>query len=167
MYILRKKVQKLKNITFLHFITIFYNFARKTKTGWAPMVLKPILEIRNVNDVFVYVCCTFLKINSLSWLIYLCLKNEGFLNFNWVLLVKNLEWIRVSYDPGGYLYLYNSHILRKGLLQHSEIDYKFAWGNEVSVSSKPFFLHKILTTSDNRVFLSAIWLIHINFWTII
>ena len=33
MFILRKKAQKLKNITFLHFMTTFYHIALKVQTG--------------------------------------------------------------------------------------------------------------------------------------
>lgn len=52
MYILRKKAQKLKNITFLYFMAIFHNFAFKVEIGWATRVFNPILEIKNVNDVY-------------------------------------------------------------------------------------------------------------------
>ena len=55
MYILKKRVRKLKNMTFLHFMTIFHNFAFKIETGRAKRVVKPILGTRNVNDVCMHV----------------------------------------------------------------------------------------------------------------
>ena len=44
MHILRKRVWKLENILFLHFMTTFHNFAFKLETTWAKMVFKPISE---------------------------------------------------------------------------------------------------------------------------
>ena len=44
-------VQKLKNITFLQFMTSFHNFALEVETGRVGRVFKPILETRNVSDV--------------------------------------------------------------------------------------------------------------------
>ena len=42
-------------MTFLHFMTIFHNFAFKIETGRAKRVVKPILGTRNVNDVCMHV----------------------------------------------------------------------------------------------------------------
>ena len=55
MYILRKRPQKLKNITFLHFMTTFRSVALKVEIGRAATVFKPVLETRTVNDVYHYV----------------------------------------------------------------------------------------------------------------
>ena len=82
-----KKGPKVKK----HKILKFHNFVLKPKTGWATTVLKPILETRNVNDVYVYVWCTFLNTNSFLWLLYSCLKNEWFLNFSLVLFIQTLR----------------------------------------------------------------------------
>ena len=49
-YILRKIVQKLRNILFLHLMNTFHKFC--LKTGWVTTALMPIFKTRNVNDVF-------------------------------------------------------------------------------------------------------------------
>ena len=51
----RERAWKLKNISFFHFMTTFYNFALKIETSIAKRVVKPISETRNFNDVIVYV----------------------------------------------------------------------------------------------------------------
>ena len=67
----------------LHFITKFLNFSLKIKPGWSTWVLKPTLETRNVNDVWM-VYFSWHKV--LIWI----LKNQWLLNFNGVLLVIQL-----------------------------------------------------------------------------
>ena len=56
----KKDPEVKKNIWFLHFMTIFQNFALKIETGWAKKVVQPFFETRNVN----YVCMNVLFINS-------------------------------------------------------------------------------------------------------
>ena len=58
MYILGKTVQKLKNTIFLHFITIFLNFALKVR------VFQPIFETKKVNNVCENVWLFFLAENN-------------------------------------------------------------------------------------------------------
>ena len=41
MYILRNKAKKLKNVQFLHLLSIFDSFALKIKTNLARMVVEP------------------------------------------------------------------------------------------------------------------------------
>ena len=45
-----KKGAKDKNIAILFFMSTFHNFAHEIKTGWAAMVIKPILKTTNVDD---------------------------------------------------------------------------------------------------------------------
>ena len=56
----------LKNITFLHFITIFYNFDLKIEVDLTARVVKPILGTRSVK---MYVCIC---------IIYIFSKNQGY-----------------------------------------------------------------------------------------
>ena len=65
MYMLRKKARKFENIIFLDFIAIFHNVAFKIETSWIERVVQPILETRNVNDVWIYVCFTLSDIKYL------------------------------------------------------------------------------------------------------
>ena len=66
MYMLRKKARKFEKIIFLHFIAIFHNFAFKIETSWAERVVQPILETRNINDVWMHVYFTLSDIKYLS-----------------------------------------------------------------------------------------------------
>ena len=49
MNILRKRAQKVKKITILHFMSTFHNVALKIETEW---VFKPIMKTRYVNDKY-------------------------------------------------------------------------------------------------------------------
>ena len=48
---LKKRAQKLRNKTFLPFMTTFYNFALKLETGCGTRVFRLILETRNVSNL--------------------------------------------------------------------------------------------------------------------
>ena len=45
-----KEPKNLKNITILHHMATFHNFALKIEVGWVAKVVKPILRTRNVNN---------------------------------------------------------------------------------------------------------------------
>ena len=47
-----KKDPKFENITFLHFMTTFHNFALKEEAIWAWTVFNTILKAKNPNDVW-------------------------------------------------------------------------------------------------------------------
>ena len=67
----------------LHFITKFLNFSLKIKPGWSTWVLKPTLETRNVNDIWMVY---FSWHKALIWI----LKNQWLLNFNCALIMIKL-----------------------------------------------------------------------------
>ena len=57
MYILKKKTtSKLKSILFFHFMTTFYNYAKR--------VVKPISATANTNNVIEYVCFVNSGVNN-------------------------------------------------------------------------------------------------------
>ena len=49
-----------------------YNFALKTEAVWVKRVVKHIVETRNVNDVYTYLCFTLPDTKYLFWI----LKNK-------------------------------------------------------------------------------------------
>ena len=54
MYTLRKNVQKLENILFLHIITTFHDFALIIKATRAKTVVMPIWKIENICVWFIH-----------------------------------------------------------------------------------------------------------------
>ena len=124
-YILRKRTQNLKNITLLHFMRTFHNFAFKLETVWATRVFQPILETRNANDLYE---CAWL----LSWhkVIIWSLKNRWLLNFNfniwgsWNFVCMTLG---SNHDSNHATYIYGEKVCHNILKQI----YHFAWRYEV------------------------------------
>lgn len=81
----KKKGPKVENITFLHFIATFHNFALKIKIGWATKVFKCISKLR--------ISMMYLSMRGyFSWqkIIIWSLKNQQFWNFYCTLLIMKL-----------------------------------------------------------------------------
>ena len=127
MYILRKRTQKLKNITFLNFITTFQLFDLKVE----PVELKTYLsQFWELEMSMMYV--SMYGYSSSHKVIIWSLKNQWFWNidFYWVLLIMKLaeylEDLSLYHEPGGYVYPDNVHFLGKSWLQHPEINLSFS-----------------------------------------
>ena len=147
----------MKSITFLYSISTFHNFALKVEPGWATRWFKSILETRNINNVFMYVCMVYF-----SWhkLLVWSLKNQWFLNFYCDLLIRVLK--PSFHDPGGTSQI-TCILFGKQFVISSWNKLIILHGDIKSVLLNIFFAQN-LTTSDNANSIQLWWIWTSTFW---